>query len=131
MQQEKGKVTVLGYFPSSSDVERAKKALGRLGVEVLQVDRISRFGTSFDCERNSAIAGRAETLTGLTLYSENRNRFTETDSRVLRGADPSVYSLGGVDGDLAGGAAFLLTVVTEDKNVDDVVKIIKAEGGTV
>ena len=62
MQQEKGKVTVLGYFPSSSDVERAK-ALARLGVEVLQVDRISRFGTSFDAERNSAIAGRAETLT--------------------------------------------------------------------
>lgn len=131
MQQEEGKVTVLGYFPSSNQAEKAQEILADNGIEILQVDRISRFGTSYNSEINNPIAGRAETLTGLTVFSANKDNLTDTDSRVLMGADPSVYSLGDTGSGIAGGSAFLLTVVTNDKNVDKVVKVIKEEGGTV
>lgn len=131
MEQQRGMVTVLGYFPTSGQAQKAQEALAQIGVEVLQVDRVSRYGTSFDANRNNAIADRADTQTGLTLFSENQDNLVDRDTRILRGADPSNYSLADGGYGMAGGKAFLLTAVTEDDKVEEVVRIMKTEGGTV
>lgn len=124
---EPGERSILAYFGSGSDAEAAKEKLQSMGYEDVQVDRVSRFGANYDDEYNNPIMGRAETITGLTLYSSNTDRLTKSDTRILMSSDPSVSGFAGTEP--VGGEAFLVTVVTDDAGVEQAEKVLKQYGG--
>jgi len=126
-----GERSILAYFESSSDAEEAGKALINAGYETVQLDRISKYGVELDKERNYPVAGRAETITGPTVYSADTYRLADTDTRTLMSADPSVSGMAANNYGVAGEGPFLLTVVTEEKYADKAVEIIKRCGGKI
>nr|WP_066639140.1 hypothetical protein [Desulfolucanica intricata] len=130
MQLAPGERSILAFFPSSTKAEACSKALQEAGLNEVRVDRISRYGVEADSVFNNPIAGRAKTMTGLTLFSADTSTINDSDSRVLMGADPSVYSMGR-DDEMAGGHAFLLTAVTGQEKVEEAVNLIKQHGGEV
>lgn len=127
MQLGPGERSILAYFGSSREAQKAASELQNLGYEDVQVDRVSKFGVNYDDEYNNPIMGRAETVTGLTLYSANTDRFVSNDSRILMVSDPSVSGFAGVE--LAGGTAFLVTVVTDEKQIQLAEEVLKKHGG--
>jgi len=129
MQLNKGERALLAYFPTSNDARKAAEELKRAGIGEVQVDRISRFGVNNDAEINNPIAGRAETITGLTLYSAGTDSMIGDDTRVLRAADPSVSGMAANNYGAAGGAAFMISAVTTDDQFDSAKAIIEASGG--
>lgn len=131
MKLEKGERSILAYFPSSNRAQDAASELKEQGYSGIQIDRVSRYGVSHDTEINNPIAGRAETGTGLTFYGANVGSFEDNDTRILQGADPSNSGYGDTNYGIAGGKAFLLTLVTSDDNVDKAVSIIKNHHGQV
>jgi hypothetical protein len=130
MQLEPGERSVLAYFPSSDDARKAAEELKNMGYNTVQVDRISRYGTSIDSEVNYPVAGRAVSNTGLTLFSAEVGDI-DVDERILRGSDPSVSGYGDNDYGLAGGRAFLVTVVTDEGNADQVTGVLEKHGGKI
>ncbi len=128
MQLSPGEHSILAYFPSSTSAQEAVKALKESGFSQVQLDRISRYGVSNDASYNNPIAGRAETLTGLTLFSANTGNLSENDTRILLGADPSVEGYVPPGYDDAGGKAFLVTLVTNEEEIDRASSILKEKG---
>lgn len=124
MQLKPGEQSILAYFPSSTKAAEAAEALKSIGIEEVQVDRVSRYGVTHDREYNNPIAGQANTLTGLTLHSSDTDRFANSDTRVLLGADPSVSGMAANNYGLAGGKAFLITVVAPVERVDEAVQLL-------
>lgn len=122
-----GERSILAYFASGNDAGAAQEKLKSMGYENVQVDRVSKYGVNYDDEYNNPIMGRAETNTGLVLYSSNTDRLTDNDSRILMSSDPSVSGFAG--GEPAGGEAFLVTVVTDDAGFDKAEKVLKQHGG--
>jgi len=120
--------TIIAHFPSSTKAQAAANALAAIGLTDNYIRRNSRYGLSFDDDRNDAIAGAAETLTGLTLFSTNSPNDENEAARVLMGADPSVSGLSTGDG-LAGGAAFTLISFVPEEKVEEAVQLIKTNGG--
>lgn len=127
MQLEPGERSILAYFRSSDDAQRAAEELKNLSYENVQVDRISRYGVNHDDEYNNPIMGRAETITGLTLYSANFDRFVDSNGRVLLSSDPSVSGFAGVE--LAGEESFLVAVVTGDAGAGPAENVLRKHGG--
>ncbi|NLI13491.1 hypothetical protein [Pelotomaculum propionicicum] len=130
MQLEPGERSILSYFPSSEQAQKAAAALKSAGVGVVQVDRVSRYGVEIDGYYNNPI-NRAETITGPVLYSTNNRLEQSADNRVLLGADPSVSGYGAEEYGVGGGRSFMVTVVTNEGKLDQAVDIIKQNGGMV
>ncbi|TYO96148.1 hypothetical protein [Desulfallas thermosapovorans] len=131
MQLAPSERALLAYFPNSDAAELAAKELRESGYNNVQVDRVSRFGATNDKEINNALMGRAETITGLTLYSAGTDSFVDNDTRVLLGADPSVSGYGNHDYGVAGGSVFMVTVVTTGDYAGQAEEIIKSNGGKI
>lgn len=129
MQLPPGERSILAYFPTSTAARQAADALRGAGFGQPRIDRASRHGISFDTAYNNPI-NNATTITGPTLYSDDSGALSD-DVRVLLAADPSVSGYGNTDYGVAGGAAFLLTLVTTEDKVDQAVDIIKKYGGQV
>ncbi len=129
MQLKPGERSILSYFPSSDQAQKAAEALKSEGVGEVEIDRISRYGVKIDEHYNNPI-NNADTITGPTLYS-SYNRDQSADTRVLLGADPSVSGYGAADYGTAGGRAFMVTVVTNEEHLDQANDIIKQYGGKV
>lgn len=128
MQLAPGERSILATFPSANSAQKAAAGLKNAGFQTVSVDRISRYGVENDAEINSAVAGRATSLAGLTLYSAGTN---PGDERVLLAADPSVSGYGDTNYGVAGGRAFLVTVVTSKEKVEQAAEILKQHGGQV
>lgn len=128
MQLSSGEHSILAYFPSSNAATEAVKTLEKAGFSEIQLDRVSRYGVNNDTEYNNPIAGQAETLTGLTLFSGDTDRFDNNDARTLLGADPSVEGYAPPGYGTAGGKAFLVTVVTNEEELDNATSILKDKG---
>ncbi|MGB9802252.1 hypothetical protein [Desulfofundulus sp.] len=131
MQLNSGERSILAYFPSSTKARRAIEELKAAGYETISLDRVSRFGVEDNAEVNYAIAGRAETITGLTLFSAGTDSLSNSESRVLKAADPSVSGMAAHDYGTAGGRAFLVTVVTSEDRVRGAVDILEKHGAQV
>lgn len=131
MQLEKGEHSILAYFGSSEDAQKAADMLIETGVvseqDSLQVDRISRYGVSNDTHYNNPLQN-ALTLTGITLYSEISG---DEGSNPLLAASDSASGIGNPDAGAAGGGAFLVTVVLPEEQVSAAVKVLKENGGRV
>ena len=126
-----GERSILGYFPSSTKADKAVEQLKNMGIKTVQLDRISRYGVSNDDEHNAPLTGTASTQTGLSLFSTEIGEIPDPSARVLLGADPSVSGMASRGYGMAGGYPFLVTVVTDDNQADEVARIIKAHGGYV
>lgn len=122
--------TIISYFPSSTKAQVAADVLAANGMSDNHIKRSSRFGVTFDTERNDAISS-AETLTGLTLFSMKTSNESNAAERVLQGADPSVSGLSSRGYGMAGGHAFSLTAFVPESRVEEAVTIIKQNGGQV
>ena len=109
---------VMGSFESWEDARAAEAKLRRAGFREVQVDRISRFPG--ESSHQYADVGEPRSLVG------GRSR----DTRVLLNADPS-YGGWSASGGMAGGRAFLLTVVVGEDGADQAADIIRAHGGRV
>jgi len=131
MQLSSGERSILAYFPSSGSAGRAVEELKAEGFTSVSLDRVSRYGANHDAEYNNPLAGRAETATGLVLYSAGTDSIANNESRVLLAADPSVSGYGDADYGTAGGRAFLVTVVTDEEKVPAAVGILKKHGARV
>jgi len=131
MRLASGEHSILATFPSSTKAKAAKAELEQAGITEIQIDRVSRFGTEFNDQYNNPIAGQADTLTGLALYSADRDQFNDQDARILQAADPSVSGFGNYQYGVAGGEAFLLTIVTRSSKLNQALRIIERQGGTV
>ncbi len=129
MQLSPGERSILSYFPSSGKAQEAVEALKGAGIVNVRLDRVSRYGVENDNDYNNPI-NRAETLTGPTLFSKN-TRDIDDSTRVLLAADPSASGYGCEDYGVAGGRAFLVTVVTDEGQLDRATDIIKQHGGEV
>ncbi|MTI81717.1 MAG: hypothetical protein FH758_12725 [Firmicutes bacterium] len=129
MKMEKGERSILAYFPSSNKAEKAAEALQQLGINEVQVDRVSRYGVENNDEINRAVSGKP-TQTGLTLFSADvTDKLGSKDERILKAADPSVSGIGDTDYGVAGGRSFLVTAVTDEKHLDQAIKVVEEMGG--
>lgn len=127
MQLSPGEQSILAYFPTSTAAQEAIATLNQAGIKKAQLDRVSRFGVSNDDNYNNPV-NQANTLTGLTLYSANKNNFSDNDERILMAADPSVSGLASEGYGQAGGKAFLVTVITDQQHLDQATSILKDKG---
>ncbi|MGE5449758.1 MAG: hypothetical protein ACM3PA_00055, partial [Methanomassiliicoccales archaeon] len=114
---------------SSTRAQNAAEELKSKGLVpepgAIQVDRVSRFGETTDANYNSPI-NNANSLSALTLHSSGRG-----DLSPLLAADPSASGISDSGYGVAGGHAFLLTLVTGEENVKTAVDIIKQNGGQI
>ena len=122
--------TIIATFPSSTKADAAVKALANAGLNDAHVKRSSRFGINNDAQMNNPV-NRAETLTGLTLFSTNTPKDENSSARILLAADPSVSGFSARGYGLAGGQAFTLVVFAPEERVEEAVTIIKQQGGDV
>ena len=130
MQLEPGEKSILAYFPTSAAAEQAAGELKKAEFGTVQVDRISRYGVNTDTHYNNPI-NRAVTISGPTIYSDSDAENRNNSERVLLAADPSASGIGDKDYGVAGGRAFLLTLVTSEDKADQAESIISARGGKV
>lgn len=130
MTLPQGMRSLLAYFPSSTRAEAAIEELKAQGIQEVSLDRVSRYGTSTDAQLNNPV-NNAETQTGLTMFSANTSRLMNSDARILMSADPSNYSMASDNYGVAGGKAFLVTVVTTDELGDQAEQILQRHGGSV
>ncbi|MDS1030343.1 hypothetical protein RDV78_07580 [Bacillota bacterium LX-D] len=128
MKLKSDEQSILATFKSSTNAEKALKALEEAGFREVQLDRISEFGVNANSEYNNPIAGQAFTQTGLTLYSGDSE--TDQSTRILLSGDPSVGGYG-ENYNRAQVPPFLLTVVCKKEQVNGTVKIIKEHEGEV
>ncbi|NLB88177.1 MAG: hypothetical protein GX790_02970 [Syntrophomonadaceae bacterium] len=128
---EKGERSILAYFSSSANAEKALKELKKAGIPIdegsIAIDRISRYDMRMNNEINSPI-NSAVTLSGPVLYSSSS---PDEGPNPLLAASDSVSGIGNPDAGAAGGTSFLLTVVTREEIVEEAIKIIKENGGRV
>ncbi len=122
--------SILSNFPSSHRAQEAADALRWRGFHHVQVDRVTRYPCSdpADPHYNNPIAGQAGSLTGLTVFSSNRQM--DPDARPMVAADPSVSGMSSPGGQVRG-AGILLTVVCPHERLHEAVEIIKEYGGEV
>jgi hypothetical protein len=127
MQLSPGERSILSYFTSSRQAQKAVAALHDAGFINVQLDRVSRFGGGLDAYYNSPL-NKAQTITGPVLFSGDVYGIDQ-DTRVLLGADPSVSGYGYQDYGLGGGRDFLVTVVTREELLEQAAHIIKQHDG--
>ncbi|MGE5390936.1 MAG: hypothetical protein ACM3PE_07715 [Deltaproteobacteria bacterium] len=129
MQLPEGERSILSFFPSSTRASGASKEIIQAGLVTdsgaISVDRVSSYGVSYNHELNSPI-NNARTISGLTLYGSDSG-----GPNPLLAATDSASGMASDGAGMAGGEAFMLTVVTAGENVDQAVAIIKKYGGRV
>jgi len=130
VQLEPGEKSFLAYFPTSKAAERAADELKKAELGTVQVDRISRYEANIDSHYNNPI-NRAVSISGPTIYSDSNGENLNQSERVLLAADPSASGIGDKDYGVAGGRAFLLTIVTSKEKAGQAESIINAHGGKV
>lgn len=127
----KNEHSILAYFPSSTKAEQAMQELQKAGLVpgegYMQIDRVSQFGVTNDSDYNSPI-NNAITNHGPTLYSNSEG--VDDGANPLLAAMPSASGMAGSN-PWTGGAAFLVTLVTNSNQVEQAVAIMKANGGNV
>ncbi|NLW90233.1 MAG: hypothetical protein GXY34_01340 [Syntrophomonadaceae bacterium] len=129
MQLPEGQRSIISFFPSGTRASGASKEIIQAGLvsdsEAISVDRVSSYGVSYNHEMNSPI-NHTSTISGPTLYGADSG-----GANPLLAASDSASGMASDGAGIAGGEAFMLTVVTADANVDRAVGIIKKFGGRV
>jgi hypothetical protein len=116
-----GERTVLASFYSAPEASKAAEQVHALGIEVAQVDELHGYSGVIPERRAFPITGRIPSLASLTLDTEVSSR----DAGVLLAADPSASGMSGGSGNNTGARNYLLTVISPEDHVEQVVQIIK------
>ncbi|MGE5370923.1 MAG: hypothetical protein ACM3QZ_02935 [Solirubrobacterales bacterium] len=131
MQLPENEKSILAYFPSSTRADEAARSIRTRGLVnepgAMRIDRISRFGTSRDASYTNVLS-EGISLSALTQFSSQTTDRSD-DERVLLAADPAASGIGDADYGVAGGGAFLLTVVLPKENTQEALDIIRSLGG--
>lgn len=131
MQLPEGERSIFAFFPSSTRASNASKEIIQAGLitdsDSISVDRVSSYGVSYNHELNNPV-NNARTVSGLTLYGASSGG---DGPDPLLAATDSASGMAADGAGMAGGEAFMLTVVTADENVEQAVAIIKNYGGRV
>lgn len=129
MQLEKGKHSILSFFPSADKAQDAAKALKEAGLVPepgsIQVDQITRYSPAEEEEYNSPI-NNAVTLSGVTLYSASEG---EEGTSPLLAAMDSASGVGNPNAGVPGRHGYMLTLVTAEENMNRALDIIRAHEG--
>ncbi|MEQ8201180.1 MAG: hypothetical protein ABRQ24_07150 [Syntrophomonadaceae bacterium] len=132
MELDKNERSIFGFFGSSTKAADAVEALKNAGLVEdegsIQLDQVSRFGTTNDQEYNSPI-NNATTLHGPTIYSNSAG--VDDGANPLLAAEASESGVGANYENQAGGKSFMVVLVTANQNVDQAVSIMKQYGGQV
>ena len=117
--------SVLAYFRTSNSAQAAKDELLAMGVEVAQIDRISRYPVEdVGTELYDPLTAEISSVVHLT-----QNSALEDDGRILASSDPAVSGLSSADKPQS--LPFLLTTLVRDPDADRAAEIIKKHGGLV
>lgn len=123
VRQEPDRHTLLAFFTSRAQAEGAKEALAQAGLQGLQIDRVSRYGSEGASILTNPLTGNFTSLANLTLGNQDVGE----DEGPLMAADPSASGLaGGLDIQEKG---YLLTVVCSQKDLEQAQAIIREAGG--
>jgi len=131
MELDKNEHSILGFFPSSTKAQDAIEALKKANLASegsVQLDQVSRFGVVNDSEYNNPI-NNAITLHGPTIYSNSAG--IDDGLNPLLAANDTEMGRGINNDNLAGGEAFMVTLVTSEDKVEQAVALMKASGGRV
>lgn len=131
MKLERGEHSIIATFPNGKTAQTAKEALLAAGINKVQVDRIGRFGVNEDAQYNNPLASQASSQTELVLRSSDADQAIVNSARVLLASDPSVSGYAVENEDAPGKSNFLLTVVTNNSQLNQALKIIKVHHGEV
>lgn len=125
MRQDPDRHTLLAYFPSRAQAQKARDALAAEGFGELQIDRVSRYGTESASILTNPVTGGFTSLANLTLGSQDAG----DDEGALMAADPTASGL--AEGVGVREKGYLLTVVTRHERVNRAREIVEQEGGEV
>lgn len=131
MELDKNERSIFGFFPSSTKARKAMEELKEAnlvpGEGYMQIDRISRHAVVNDSEYNNPI-NNAATLHGLTNYSNSDG--LDHDMNPLLAANDSESGRGVYDDNFSG-KSFMVTLVTDEDNVEKAVQIMKENDAIV
>ncbi len=120
MQLQPGEMTILAYFSTATSAENAAEELRKQGYDIIQTDQISRLPNRKTNNRKNT------SISSMVLDSSFYNR----SLGPLLAADPSVSGMG-VSYEQSGNTAFILTLVTNQGNVQQAVQILKNHGAII
>jgi hypothetical protein len=124
--------SILAFFPSCSQALSAMVQLKNDGFVMeegaMQLDRVSQFGVVNDSHYNNPI-NNALTNHGPTLYSNSMG--VDDGPNPLLAANDTEMGRGINNDNLAGGEAFMVTLVTSNDKIQQAVNILKSNGGRV
>lgn len=120
MQLQPGERSILAYFSSDTSALEAVERLKQKGITETQIDQVSRF------PGGQTYGGSTLNISSMVMGDRNYNH----KFGPLLAADPAASGMG-IEYDLPGGAAFLVTVVTSDSRVEEAVQVLKEHGATV
>jgi len=131
MQLPDDKRSILSFFNSSNSADDASREIIQAGLVMepgsISMERVSQYGVSYNHELNNPV-NNAWTISGLTLDGSDSSG---DGPDPLLAATDSASGMATDGAEMAGGEAFMLTVVTANENVDQAVAIIKNFGGRV
>jgi hypothetical protein len=116
--------TVLASFYSELEAKQAADAIKQLGVETAQVDQLHAYGGVIPEKRIYPISGGIPGLASLTLNTIPSSR----DASILLAVDPAASGMSDGQENMTG-RNFLLTVICQNKLVEQVVQIIRDNRG--
>ena len=123
MKLPEGYRTILAGFSSPEAARRAARALGRMGAEAVQVDRVSRYPGSETEAPRQPLSGRVESLAALTLGLPPG----DPDRGAALAADPAASGLAG--GPSPGWTPYLLTAVVAEEQAERALEVVRRHGG--
>lgn len=126
MKLPEGDRSILATFTSWNVAEEAAQDLKAAGFDVVQLDRVTRYGHNENREYNDPVRGQANTLSGLTQLSGDD--FAAGNAGPLIAADPAAS---GMSGEMVDEQGVLLTTVVSTDQVQNAVRIIEQRGGRV
>ncbi|MFC4766568.1 hypothetical protein [Effusibacillus consociatus] len=114
---------VLASFKDPDVAQKASNELQKMGIETVQIDRVSPYPGQPTQELRNPITGKIPGLGELTLGMEP---ISSQNAGVLMAADPSAS---GLSGPHVSGEDILMTVVCPKDQVEQVVQVIQSHGG--
>lgn len=115
---------ILASFADPDVAQRAKQELQNIGIQTVQIDRVSTAPGEPTQQVMNPITGNMESLGRLTLGSNYAGR----NASVLAAADAAASGMSA--GEMVTGQDILLTAVSPKEQVEQAVQIIKSHEGT-
>lgn len=117
---------VMASFADPDVAQRASNELQSMGIQTVQIDRVSRYPGNPTQKLMNPLTGNIPSHADLVLGMDN---LSSRDVGVLLGADPSVSGFSTTVDDDVTSEDILMTVVCPKDQVEKVVQVIKSHGG--